>query len=381
MDEMEVPENTGKRSGRTMMAILLLPTLPLRLTFLGMFVFVVVTTIAPSYASYAWIEIILLFLVAGGFAARDSIRRAGSEIGLQRGMAAVGSVVVIGLTVILATRFVAAGGAFGAASNHTLRLRYVDFDLVVVALGLLLWIPQLFFDIQLDLPGTGGAQRVLLGLIAVTASIVTGAYVLLQHFGGGSLRQISIGPLVAGVAGLVVLITPIYRSLARACWSRGISGIVQFGQYRQDWGKTLIELRKAIDRASAPSSIGSAVESAAIPPRSERPAQGLAQGWPRWGLLSACALLAFGVFIAYETRDSNNYAATAAGLLIILAFITALACAVGMLLRRITRRSAAQQPAGATQHGRISHAPGAALPTSTEEAMATDDVQSHSGNP
>jgi hypothetical protein len=278
----------------------------------------------------------------------------------------------------------AATGDFGtAANNHTYhRLGLIDLDLIVVTLGLLLWIPQLFFNIQLDMHGTGDAQRVLLALVAVAASIVTGIYVLLQHFGGGSLRQIRIGPLATGVVGLMVLITPVYRSLARACWSRGISGIVQFSKYRQDWGKTLIELRKAVDRASelsiARSSRAAAVEAAATPPRSEWPARRPAQGWPKWGLLAACALFAFGFTIV---SSSNNGVIATGALLVMLALITALACAVIMLLRGIIQRRARQHPAGATQHGRVSHTLGAPLPTSTEEAMATEDVQPHSGNP
>jgi hypothetical protein len=261
-------------------------------------------------------------------------------------------VVVIGVAIAVGTRFVATDGASGvSAADSTGRSGYVEFGLVVVTLLLLLWVPQLFFYIQLDMDAAGDAQRVLLGLIAVTASIVTGIYILLLHFRGGPLRGISLRPLAVGAAGLVVLITPVYRSLAGTCWSRGISDIVQFSKYRQDWGKTLIELRKAIDRASersiARGSGAAAVEAAAPRPRSERPAPRPAQGWPKWGLLAACAIVTFGSHLAIVTANSNyavvtansNYGASIAdGLLVIVGFITALACVAVMLLRGIIQR-------------------------------------------
>jgi hypothetical protein len=363
------------------MAILLLPTLPLRLTFLGIFVFVAVTVIVPSYWAYAWLEIMSAFLAAGVFAARESLRRTGSGAGLQRGLGTGIGVIAIGVAIILMTRFVAAGGTIGAVSHHTLRYEYAEFDIVVVTLGVLLWIPQVFFSIQLDMNGTGHAQRTLLGLVAVTASILTGAYILLEHFGGGALRSVSIGPLITGVVGLVVLITPIYRSLARACWNRGISGILQFGDYRQGWGKTLTELRKAIDGAAerkiARTSVTASVEATVTRPQSEPRAKRAGLGWPTWGLFAACGFAVFGTFIAVAAGNSSS-GTEIGGWLIILAPVIALACAVGALRRRIRRRRASQHPAGATQSDRVSQTQRAPVLTSMEEAMTTEDVQPQS---
>jgi hypothetical protein len=248
---MNTAGNTGKRNRRVAMAILFLPTLPQRLTFLGVFVFVAVTLISPSYAPYAWSEIGVFFVLSGGFALKDSMRKTGSwAASLWRGMAATLGVVVFVFILIFATRLVAAGGSVGASSNSVPFFLYLRFDLIFVALWLLFWIPQLFFDIQLDSDGTGDVQRVLLGPIAVTASVLTGTYILMDHFGAGPLRRIPVGPLVAGVVGMVILLTPAYRSLAGACWRRGIVGILHLGKRREDWGKTLTELGKAIDQAS-----------------------------------------------------------------------------------------------------------------------------------
>lgn len=248
---MNASENIRKGSRRRAIAILFLPTLPQRLTLLGIFVFVVITVTAPSYAGAAWGTALPLFFAASVFAVRGSIKRTGHwTIGLWRALAATVSVAVVGLGVILGTRFVAAGGTTGGVSHHTAFFQYVEFDLVVVTLGLLLWIPQLFFNIQLDADGKGDAQRVLLGPIAAAASVMTGIYILLLHFGGGPLGGIHMGPLIAGVFGVVLVVTPAYRSLARACWRRGVSGVFYSSSLGYDWGKALSELGKALDRAS-----------------------------------------------------------------------------------------------------------------------------------
>jgi hypothetical protein len=343
---MTASGNTGVRSRRGAKVILSLPTLPLRLTFMGIFVFVAVTVIVPSYFAYAWLEIISAFLVAGVFAARESLRRTHSGTGLQRGLGTSLGVVAIGVAIVMVTRFVAAGGTFGTVSHHTLRYEYVEFDTVVVTLAVLLWVPQVFFNIQLDMDGTGHSQRILLGLVAVTASLLTGIYVLLEHFGGGALRSVSIGPLIAGVVGLVVIITPIYRSLARACWNRGISGILQFGDYRQGWRKTLTELGKAIDGAAerriARTSGTAGAETTATRSQPEPRAERVTVGWPTWGLFAACGCAVFGTFIAVAAGNSSGVG-TAGGLLILLAPVIMLACAVGALRRRRRRRRARQR--------------------------------------
>jgi hypothetical protein len=245
---MSAPRGTRKRSRSRAVAILFLPTLPQRLTLLGVLVFVAVTILAPSYAGYATIPFVALPSVAGFIAVRGSIRKMGYRMGLLRALEATVNVVIIGFAVILATRFVATGGTIGTTSRDS-RLQFVELDIVIVTLVLLLWVPQLFFHIQLDRDGTGNVQRVLLGLIAVTASILTGVYILGLHFAGGPLRNISMAPLFAGVVGLVVIMTPAYRSLARACWRRGISDIFQLRKQRQDWSKALAELGTAVDRA------------------------------------------------------------------------------------------------------------------------------------
>jgi hypothetical protein len=143
----------------------------------------------------------------------------------------------------------AAGGTLGEGATGPTRLDAIDGGFLLVTLALLFWLPQLIFGIRLDVDGAGDAQRIFSGLIAKSASASTAIYILLAHFSGGPLREVSIGPLFAGLIGLVLLITPFYKALVRACCSRGIGGIASFDTYRQDWAKAVMELRKAVSQA------------------------------------------------------------------------------------------------------------------------------------
>jgi hypothetical protein len=342
---------TGK-SGRVNKSILLVPTLPQRLTLLAILIFVVSTVIDPRYASFSWTVLIVVLFVAASLTARESIARAGFKTALKRGCAGAAGFLVISLVVILATRFVAAGGTIGATSESSLRLVYLNFDLIVVILTLLLLIPHFFFHIGLDLRGTGDAQRVFLRLIAVAASSLTGCYIVLLHFDGGPLRKISMGPLIAGVIGLVVLISPVYKSLARACWSRGVAGVVELGQYRQDWGKAVGELRQAVQQAPSEdrrrlgnglAATGSAPTEPAGPAERQP-----APGWPVRGLFTACAMAIFGFVLVVADGLGERLAGkrldisviTAGTLLMVVALILALVCTAGALLRGIRHRRA-----------------------------------------
>jgi hypothetical protein len=161
-----------------------------------------------------------LLSVAGSLAARDSIQNAGGKAARQRAFAAILGVMVTGLAVILATRLVATG-TIGATSASSARLTYLNFDMIVITLTVLFWVPQFFFHIKLDMQGTSDAQRVLLGLIAMAASALTAAYIVLLHLGGGPLRKVSIGPLVAGIVGLAVLITPLLQVIGQSLLEPG----------------------------------------------------------------------------------------------------------------------------------------------------------------
>jgi hypothetical protein len=262
---MNADKCTSEPSARKALTALFLPrTLQGRLAFFGVVLFLAsemvilstfgLGTLIATLADAVWIWALVV-------AVRDrrrrqkhlTIRRAFAVgIGISVGLIALTLAAELGMRVLT---FIAAGGnASGDVSSSDLQTAQIDqwagIALVLVAFWLLVRIPQQLFKIQLDTPGMEEIQRVLLGLLTAAASVLTGTYILLLHFGGGPLSQVRPGPLVAGVIGTVVLVAPSYRSLARACWQRGISGVLSPRGLKHYWGETLAELENAIDRSA-----------------------------------------------------------------------------------------------------------------------------------
>jgi hypothetical protein len=120
----------------------------------------------------------------------------------------------------------AGGGTydFGSPSNAAAYLPPVILStyLPTVILWLLLGVPHRAFKYELDRSGEGLAQHVLLKILTVAASILTGIYVLMLHFSNGPLHGTSIQVLIPGIIFTTFLILPAYKSLSKACWQRGI---------------------------------------------------------------------------------------------------------------------------------------------------------------
>jgi hypothetical protein len=261
---MNAVEYTSKPTARKALTALFLPgTRQGRLAFFGVVLFLASEMVILSTSWLGPLTAILadsVWIWALVVAVRDRHRRH-KHLTIRRAFAVgIGiSVGLIALTVAadLGTRvltFIAAGGnASGDASSGSLQSAQIDqwagITLVLVAFWLLVRIPQRLFKIQLNTHGMEEIERVLLGLLTAAASVLTGIYILLLHFGGGPLGQVRPGPLVAGVIGTVVLVAPSYRSLARACWQRGISGVLSPRGLKHYWGETLAELGYVIDRS------------------------------------------------------------------------------------------------------------------------------------
>jgi hypothetical protein len=129
---------------------------------------------------------------------------------------------------------------------------YYLFEIVIALaiVGVLVWVPAQLFKMNLDMERNEEARRVLLGLITAAASVLTGIYILMLHFGGGRLSKVNGAQLIAGMVFTLVLVGPFYRSLARACWQRGISGIFSLRVVRRHWDEALTEVQKALNRAA-----------------------------------------------------------------------------------------------------------------------------------
>jgi len=268
---MNADECTSKPSARKALTALFLPrTLQGRLVFFGVVLLlasemVILSTFGLGLLIAALAEAVWIWALV--VAVRDrrrrhkhlTIRRAFAVgIGISVGLIALALTADLGESVL--TFITTGGSASGGASSSDLQSTQIDqFAGIALALAvfwLLVRIPQRLFKIKLDTHSTEEMQRVLLGLLTAAASVLTGIYILLLHFGGGPLSQVRPGPLVAGVIGTVVLLAPSYRSLARACWQRGVSGVFSPRGLKHYWGETLAELENVLNR-SAESGIAS----------------------------------------------------------------------------------------------------------------------------
>ena len=160
---------------------------------------------------------------------------------------------IVAFVISLMTRGVATLAASGIYNPNSSSSGYDNAEgyLLIVILWLLLGVPHRAFKYELDRSGEGSAQRVLLGVLPIAASISTGIYILMMHFGGGPLQGISIQALTSGIIFTAFLILPAYRSLSKACWQHGISGLFSPKPLTKHWGKALEELDSAFRQAQA----------------------------------------------------------------------------------------------------------------------------------
>lgn len=177
------------------------------------------------------------------------------KLGTTRGML-VAFVGIIGIIIsFLAFALVARGLATlaggGTYDLNTPKQKYVyaELYLVIATLWLLIGVPHRAFKYRLDQSGEGSAQQVLVGVLVMAASILTGIYFLLLHFGNGPLHAVDIHALIVGIVFTVFLLTPAYRSFAKACWQRGVRGLFSPKRLVGRWSTTLTELDTAFYNA------------------------------------------------------------------------------------------------------------------------------------
>jgi hypothetical protein len=244
---MNTSESTPRRRDRRSKAALFFPkTVPGRLIVLA----VILEEASDATATIGSVLFASAFIVAVWGSLRGNGRRI---VRLRRTLVRTGGA-IIGLAAIGETAgflaFLTSGGNgsinFGRAGVPGSIAAYVVFATLV----LLVWVPQVFFTIQLDIKDTGDAQSVLLSLITATACGLTATYLVLLHFSGGPLRRIPPGPLVAATIGIIVIVAPLYRALARVCWQRGLGGVFSLRTLQQRWRNTITELGKALERDS-----------------------------------------------------------------------------------------------------------------------------------
>jgi hypothetical protein len=184
--------------------------------------------------------------VAGGMGIAAAFGRRSAKVFVAAYIGAT----VGGLVALAALQGLAALASSGTYAADKSEWHYVNTEnyLVFGVLWLLLGVPHRAFKYQLDQEGEGKAQHTLTGSLTVGASILTGVSISLLHFDRGPLRDLSAGPLLAGIIFTVFLIQPGYRSLATACWNRGILKIVRPKLTVKNWSETATELDTALQQ-------------------------------------------------------------------------------------------------------------------------------------
>lgn len=264
-------ENSPERSVARMLAVTFLPKkLVVWLTVLGFFFGVTTATVPANWDGLPGVLTVVMFGWALVASLVGSLKQKGHRRErLWRTLTVTAGIAIISIALRELSRFLAfmaAGGNekvdYGLFTGTTGPTSGIPTGLILLSVVILIWIPDACFRIQLDMSGAGDAQRVLLGLLTTTSCILTGAAFLLLHFDGGPLRNVSIGTLVVGVIGVVLLVAPPYRSLAKACWQRGIVGFFSLSNHARHWRNMAMELEEAM---------GSIALSGTTPPRAPRP--------------------------------------------------------------------------------------------------------------
>jgi uncharacterized membrane protein len=210
------------------------------LTLLGVVCFLATELMAPQPQYFLLIPFgatIFLFAWAIGRAVRygSGIRVAAAVLGTVAGL----------YLIAVSTAFLAflAGGGSGFAATYSYPylggIGSAEAALVAATLWLLVGVPYRAFKVELDRRGDGTAQRVLVGLVTTVSCVLTGIYFFLLHYSNGPLRKIDTGQLVVGI------VAPYYRSFARACWRRGIAGLLNPKDLIERWRNAVVEIRMA----------------------------------------------------------------------------------------------------------------------------------------
>ena len=103
------------------------------------------------------------------------------------------------------------------------------------------------------LPGNGKSARVyeLVPVqLASVAALATGLYALTLHFAHGPLAKVSANQLAFATIAVVVLLSPIYRYIAKACWERGIAEVFDPGDWLSRQKELIKIFRTAFDESA-----------------------------------------------------------------------------------------------------------------------------------
>jgi hypothetical protein len=153
--------------------------------------------------------------------------------------------------------FVASGGntaifsavtALGESTSIRPELEGIPVDLIPV---LLVGGPELLRARLAFEDATALTRRLVLGWLAAGAVVLTCSYLFLLRFFSGPLATLNIGALLAAALAVAVLLTPLYQSIAQACWRRGIIDILDPAKWAETRQQVTSEIAKGSSSHSA----------------------------------------------------------------------------------------------------------------------------------
>jgi hypothetical protein len=279
---VSAPTDASRRGGHKAVAALFLPrTWASRLAFLAIMILWVASFPIPSWLSLVLIIPGLVAFISAFFMMMNKIDRyltskeesGWSEIFKIAGyLALVACIWAVPLGVAFLVSLVGGGEVFSTTYHHSYEnlVGSTELVLALATTWLLFGVPNQAFKISLDNDGKGDAQRVLVRLITAASCVLTIIYLLLMHSNGWPLYKLRRGPLVAGIVVTILLVAPLYRSMARACWQRGLGGVISYEALKQYWGNASTEARKALDQSAESKALrGSEGSSAATKPNDD----------------------------------------------------------------------------------------------------------------
>lgn len=139
----------------------------------------------------------------------------------------------------------ATGGVYGPDNSGTGGYFYASNYLLFGILWLILGIPHRAFKYEFDRDGERSAQGVMVGTLATISMLLAAAYIILLHYGGGPFSKVDLRPLIVGDFAAAFIIFPIFRTIARRCWQRGLFGSLSPGGLIMHWGSAALELDAA----------------------------------------------------------------------------------------------------------------------------------------
>jgi hypothetical protein len=185
----------------------------------------------------------------------DDVSKVNAAIGT---VAVVTEMFVLGLPPVVValasagnTRAISVAAGVGGVPSVLSAVGFASQMCLVVVAGSLVLVPEV---LRVPLPWNSAsmlARSVVPACLAALAAAATWAYVFLLHFEKGPLASTPAAPLAVAALGAVLLLTPLYRSMSRSLWRKGILKVINAKDWQAGWRALREELRRALSPGNA----------------------------------------------------------------------------------------------------------------------------------